>query len=71
MPPTLCSTCNRDSKKVNTSWSECSHVDCPNRRGSNLIYEARQKVNASQTIDTYADLFGIDPKLLLDDPYKD
>lgn len=27
-----CQTCHRDSKRVNSDWSECSHVDCPHRR---------------------------------------
>lgn len=31
-PPQLCPTCGRDPKKVNSEWSECSHVECPSRK---------------------------------------
>lgn len=27
-----CQTCHRDSKRANSDWAECSHVDCPHRR---------------------------------------
>ena len=27
-----CQTCHRDSKRANSEWAECSHVDCPHRR---------------------------------------
>jgi hypothetical protein len=32
MPATRCPTCNRDPDRMNSEWSECSHVDCPTRR---------------------------------------
>jgi hypothetical protein len=27
-----CGTCQRDSERMNSSVSECSHIDCPHRR---------------------------------------
>lgn len=27
-----CTTCNRDPKRMNSAWDECSHPDCPHRR---------------------------------------
>ena len=27
-----CPTCNRDPKRMNSEFAECSHVECPNRR---------------------------------------
>ncbi len=28
----ICATCRRDARKVNSEWSECSHMECPYRR---------------------------------------
>jgi hypothetical protein len=27
-----CATCKRDPERMNSSWSECSHPECPHRR---------------------------------------
>ncbi|MDD2728297.1 hypothetical protein [Malikia sp.] len=32
MSPKKCSTCNRDPKRMNSDFAECSHIDCPARR---------------------------------------
>lgn len=32
MKPEKCATCNRDPKRMNGHFSECSHVDCQHRR---------------------------------------
>lgn len=31
-PPAKCAVCQRDPERMNSSFSECSHVDCPHRR---------------------------------------
>lgn len=30
--PAKCGVCQRDPERMNSTFSECSHVDCPHRR---------------------------------------
>lgn len=31
-PPAKCAVCQRSPERMNSAFSECSHVDCPHRR---------------------------------------